>query len=48
MRGFEERALAVLENTQLPNGFNVILINYKPFINENKALEIKALVSVEA
>lgn len=40
--GFEERALAVLENTQLPNGFNVILINYKPFINENKAPEIKS------
>jgi len=40
--GFEERALAVLKNTPLPNGFNVVLIHYKPFINENKAPEIES------
>lgn len=43
--GFEDRALGVLDriNSSGCSGFKAIIINYKPFLNENKIQEIHKL-----
>lgn len=42
--GFEDRAMAVLENALLrPSGFKVMIIVYEPFIDANRLPDIRAL-----